>query len=315
VVVTIIFPATASDLQPSTVSNLDLTKLMTAPQKAAVPTALLPDAQYTGTIAWHNNTTNAAHNSSMDFAGNTIYKATLTLTAQSGYTFNGVAANNFRYTGATTIENAAGSGNTMNVVITFPATGDLVNLTGLVVTPGDKQVSFTWTDSTDQVANHVEISWTSVTGTGTVDVREGVQAETVTGLANGTEYTFTFTTVGDAQGRSAPVSVTVTPRAPTGLVKVEFTGLVDEIIDLNKFFGSDDLSWQANTGISVSVGQPGGYFSAFRWELDGVPINGITGSSLQLSAGSLSVRQHQLTVFATRNGLEYAKELIFTVKP
>jgi hypothetical protein len=48
-----------------------------------------------------------------------VYQAVAALTAKEGWTFDGVAANSFTYTGATSVSNAADSG---TVAIVFPAT-------------------------------------------------------------------------------------------------------------------------------------------------------------------------------------------------
>jgi hypothetical protein len=95
---------------------------------------------------------------------------------------------------------------------------------------------------------------------------------------------------------------------PTGIVEVRFTGLpADETITLS---GVQDLSWVANTALNTSVG---GTFSSYRWALDGAVIPGQTGSSLTLEAGDLLIKRHTLTVLATKNGVEYAKNVTFTV--
>jgi hypothetical protein len=73
------------------------------------------------------------------FAASTEYRAVLTLTAKSGFTFTGLAANSFSYTEATSVTNDANSG---TVTITFPATdadptapdgGSLPNLTMIAI--------------------------------------------------------------------------------------------------------------------------------------------------------------------------------------
>jgi hypothetical protein len=48
-----------------------------------------------------------------------VYRAVVTLTAKEGFTFTGLAADSFSYTGATSVTNAANSG---TVTITFKAT-------------------------------------------------------------------------------------------------------------------------------------------------------------------------------------------------
>jgi hypothetical protein len=107
------------------VSLLDLTGAVTAPVKDAAPdTTAIDTAQYTGTVAWHY--AGGAAFTGNAFAASTVYKAIVTLTAKSGYTFTGVAANSFTCTGATSVTNAADSG---TVTITFPATAAITATT------------------------------------------------------------------------------------------------------------------------------------------------------------------------------------------
>jgi uncharacterized repeat protein (TIGR02543 family) len=99
---------------------------------------------------------------------------------------------------------------------------------------------------------------------------------------------------------------------PTGTITVTFTGLPeDENIDL-----SDDqvLSWRNNDPLEVNVS---GDYSAYRLALDGPPViaSGVPPYTLTLYAGDLSVKQHTLTVFVTKSGVEYTKRVTFTVIP
>jgi hypothetical protein len=107
---------TDTDFQAAVGAGFDLTSLVTAPKSWAKPvTAFADQDQYTGTGAWQNNA-NATVTGT--FGENTVYKAVVTLEAKTGYTFTGIAANSFTYTGAT-VANVADSG---IVTITFPAT-------------------------------------------------------------------------------------------------------------------------------------------------------------------------------------------------
>jgi hypothetical protein len=105
------------ELIPVTVSAFDLSGLVMAPVKGATPnTTGIDQTQYTGTIVWQT-ADGSPHTGA--FAASTVYKAVVTMTAKTGYTFTGVAANSFSYAGATSVTNAAGSG---VVTISFPAT-------------------------------------------------------------------------------------------------------------------------------------------------------------------------------------------------
>jgi formylglycine-generating enzyme required for sulfatase activity len=102
---------------PATVNFFDLRGLVRAPVKGAIPDAAVSHAQYTGTIVWQDAGGTAFEGPV--FAAGTIYKAVIALQAATGYTFAGVAAGSFAYTGAV-VTHRTGSG---TVTIVFPATG------------------------------------------------------------------------------------------------------------------------------------------------------------------------------------------------
>ncbi len=80
-VITARFEATGS--APPAVVNIKEISGVIAPVKNAVPeTEIIESTQYTGIITWSG--------SPAKFEGNTVYTATITLTAKSGYTFKGI---------------------------------------------------------------------------------------------------------------------------------------------------------------------------------------------------------------------------------
>jgi hypothetical protein len=103
---------------------LDLSGLVTQPVAGYAPnTAPVDTAWYTGTVNWIQDDETPAP---ALFAAGTAYTAVLHLTAKSGWTFAGIAANVFSCANATSCTNSAGSG---EVRITFPAAArDIVNL-------------------------------------------------------------------------------------------------------------------------------------------------------------------------------------------
>jgi uncharacterized protein YjdB len=101
------------------VNALALDTLVTAPVKDAAPVTTEIDAvQYTGTITWQKSDGSSF---SGNFAAATVYQALLSLTVKPGFTFSGVPADSFIYSGAT-VNNAAGSGASITVTISFPET-------------------------------------------------------------------------------------------------------------------------------------------------------------------------------------------------
>jgi hypothetical protein len=107
---------------------------VTAPVQGATPvTAITANAQYTGTVAWSGTPAT--------FAYAAEYTATITLTAKSGYTLQGVSAGFFTVAGALSVSNAANSG---VVTATFPPTADdpgLLTLTGTIMISPDTGVT------------------------------------------------------------------------------------------------------------------------------------------------------------------------------
>jgi len=88
---------------------------VTLPVTGAVPvTTITATAEYTGTVSW-----SPAHN---PFLGSQVYTATITLTAEDGFTLTGVTENSFTVEGATAT-NPANSG---VVTALFPATSAAV---------------------------------------------------------------------------------------------------------------------------------------------------------------------------------------------
>jgi sugar lactone lactonase YvrE len=135
-VVTIVFTSTGN-AAAAAVNDLDLSYRVPAPVTDGTPAAYFSAPQYTGNVSWKRTDNNAPLSGL--FGANTGYTATVTLSAASGYTFDGVAANAFAHSNRTSITNAAGAG---VVVIVFNATDPVtvtaitsVNLTGYIPAP------------------------------------------------------------------------------------------------------------------------------------------------------------------------------------
>ncbi|GHV32618.1 hypothetical protein AGMMS4952_23310 [Spirochaetia bacterium] len=238
--VTITFLATAAAGVDDPVTALNLTALVTAPVKGATQnTTAINTAQYTGTIVWFENDGITAAPAA--FAAGTVYKAVVTLTAQTGFTFTGVAANSFIYTDAT-VTNAANSG---TVTITFPATttpvlsadsvSDLSTATGttatLKFTSGEAGTYYyvvlaAGTSAPTAVA--VKAASSGIHGTASALAAENTIS--VTGLTPSSTNT-AYIVVEDAAGNlSAVLSITgVNPVVPATTVPVLSAGSVSDL--------------------------------------------------------------------------------------
>jgi uncharacterized repeat protein (TIGR02543 family) len=122
-IVTVVFPTTAGDATDPAVIDIAAIQGVTAPVTDATPvTEITQTAQYTGTVDWSPTIA-----SGDKFAASTVYTATITLAAKTGFTFTGVGANfGFTLTGVTgaTVSNTADSGDTCTVTAVFPSTTD-----------------------------------------------------------------------------------------------------------------------------------------------------------------------------------------------
>jgi hypothetical protein len=100
--------------EAAAVTDSVLTGFFTAPVTGTTAAVSFDASQYTGAIAW-----TPAIPGDGKFAGGAAYTAVITLTAKPGFTFTGVPANFFSYTGATSVSYTAGSS---AVSIAFGAT-------------------------------------------------------------------------------------------------------------------------------------------------------------------------------------------------
>jgi hypothetical protein len=130
--VTITFPVTAAEGADTVVNAFSLDGLVTKPVRDAQPdTGAIDTAQYTGTIEWQTDY-GVAHTGA--FAAATRYRAVVTLTAQSGYTFTGVGGGSFTHTGAEWIFSYTDSAGNRIVDINFQSTGVSSGSAGISIT-------------------------------------------------------------------------------------------------------------------------------------------------------------------------------------
>jgi hypothetical protein len=319
--VTITFPATAA----AVVNALNLSALLTTPLRDAAPvTTAINTEQYTGTVAWQ--TSSGADFTGGAFAASTVYKALVTLSANSGYTFADVTADSFTYTGATAT-NAANSG---TVTITFPATGpaeDIVisdfNLTALVIAPAVTATPVTTTINTAEYTG--TIAWYTSGGalfTGGTFAATTVYRALVT-LSAKPGYTFTGVSVNNfihmgadtvANGANSG-TVTITFPATTAVGSATITvGFNYGEITISDSDGSNVISKSGAYGPSSLSLSATGYTNVI-WYVDG-SSTGISGSPVTLNATTYSAQRHSIIFTGTANGLRYSSQPIpFAVLP
>jgi len=170
-VITAVFPKTDTTISIATITGI------TAPKAGGAPVPIITaTAQYTGTVSWR---TSDGVELTGPFVDYNVYIATISLTAKTGYTFHGVAANSFTVTGASSINSV----NSSIITATFPL---IPYAPGGIGTGGGKvffysKEGFTMTDN-NQVCHYLEaapsgsgeLAWassgytsTTISGTGT----------------------------------------------------------------------------------------------------------------------------------------------------
>ncbi|MCE5253655.1 MAG: IPT/TIG domain-containing protein [Actinomycetia bacterium] len=263
---------------PAAVVNIAAISGVTVPVTGATPvTTIAETAQYTGTVSWA-----PAHN---PFRGPVVYTATITLTAKSGYTLQGVPANFFTVAGASAT-NLANSG---VVTATFPVTvGNTITIAAIsgVTVPVTGATPVRVITETDQYTGAV--TWnpndalfkaaTTYTATITLTPKSGytlqgvpanfftVAGASATNLANSGVVTAVFpaTTatpidIPDIPGVTAPVTGGIP--ATTIEATTQYTGIVTWAPTDNPFKGE-----VVYTAFITILPKPG-------FTLDGVPAN------------------------------------------
>jgi hypothetical protein len=145
------------------------------------------------------------------------------------------------YTFVTLTKNG-GNGNGDDDDTTPPA-----DVSGLVGTPANGQVTLAWTDPADDDLASIEITFTPTAGgvTQPVSVAKAAQTTIITGLANETEYTFTVKAVDAAGNKSGGQTATATP-----------SSVVNNIDDVGSYLteaSQDGAGANADNPISLTV--------------------------------------------------------------
>jgi hypothetical protein len=282
------------ELIPIMVSELSLDDKVIAPVRDATPdTTAIATSQYTGTVAWKTQV-GAGH--SGPFAASTVYKAVVSLTAETGYTFEGVLANSFTYTGATSITNAVNSG---VVTITFPqtdpdATVSELSLDGKVIAPARGATPDTTAFATSQYTGAV--AWKTQAGADHLGpFAASTVYKAVVSLTAKTGYTFegvladsfTYTGASASNAENSGVVTITFPQTepdpnteiPIGNASVKLY-LDDESTPL-AHNGTTDIA--LGTGI-FTVSIDSGTYTSIVWYLNGTEVAGGSGkTSISLS--------------------------------
>jgi hypothetical protein len=334
---------TADEFVPPTpIAAFALDGLFTAPiaEETADAALTLPEgANYTGTIAWTYNVGDTPTALDGPFAVGTVYTAVLTLKAEPGFTFEGVAAASFTHNG-TAGTGTAGTGKDITVNVVFTATVALVipfttlDLTNQFAAPKTGEASSAEFEATDEFAGSVK--WTYEVGGEATVLEAGANFAPKTAytavvtLTAKPGYTFTdfsgsFTyegaTVENEAGTGKTIEVTVAFAAIEGSLKIgiDFISYAKIPVKLgdNEVSDNDEVSnapivlyRNSTTPAVFSVDDEDDDYTNVKWYI----------GSTELEDGSLTVSsllakdKHTIMVFATKGGIPYSRAITFAVE-
>jgi hypothetical protein len=250
-----------------------------------------------------------------------VYKAVVTLAVKTGYTFDGVGANSFAYTGATEIRNAANSG---TVTITFPETEanepepavvSALSLTGLVTAPARGGTPDTTAINETQYTG--SIAWQTengVTHTGVFAASTTYQAVVTLAVKNG----YTFAGV-EANSFTYSSATGISNAANSGTVTITFPETaVDPNTEIPPPIGNPSVKLYLNGGatalahngtttidagtgtyvVSIATGH-----SSIVWYLNGTQLTQYAGR-MSITLSKRTAGTYLVTVEATPQGGE-----------
>ncbi len=155
--------------------------------------------------------------------------------------------------------------------------------TDVSASAGEGTVTLSWTDPASGEFESIRITWGPGNG-GPTAIAKGVETGEITGLANGTEYTFSVATVDAGGNQSEAVAATATPLAasPSGPIFTEPGG---------EYFGLVELGIFASYGVD-----------AIYYTLDGTePTESSTqymGETIQIGPGVTTLRARAYTSYS-----------------
>ncbi|GHV16430.1 hypothetical protein FACS189493_2270 [Spirochaetia bacterium] len=144
-------------------------------------------------------------------ANSGIHGTATALAAENTIYVTGLTAASF-YTAYIVVEDPSGNrSERLPIYSVNPVDAAPAEVTNLQAAPGTAQVALTWTPPTDIDFANVVITFTPTAGGEPITVASGTHNRTITGLTNGTAYTFTVKTKDTAGHTSAGTTTTATP--------------------------------------------------------------------------------------------------------
>ena len=223
-----------------------------APEAGEIPPRMITECtEYSGSILWNPNVN--------PYTDETDFTATITLVAKSGFTFEGIPANFFTLSGATSITNDANSG---VITVTFPRTG-------ILVLPKEPIPSAVVDYVNEKITNLTPTGWCyTINGTeycsddpGTVPIQSGWFGQSISVVKNGNvNGEPPHTSNSDPQ----TLNILTRPAAPNGVsggTNGDISGLSPTGMEYRKV---GDSNWINITGTSLTNLTPAPYEIRFK---------------------------------------------------
>jgi uncharacterized repeat protein (TIGR02543 family) len=158
-------------------------------------------------------------------------------------------------------------------------------VSSLSAAAGDQEVVLTWTDPSDADLDHIEVGWQPGS-----DARENVsagsQSYTITGLTNGTEYTFTVWAIDTAGNESTSVSVRATPVGARVSYDANGADLGTAPTDATVYTPGDTIDVLGNPG---GLSKADHTFAGWNTAADGSGMTYSGGQSFQAPSGDVTL--------------------------
>jgi uncharacterized repeat protein (TIGR02543 family) len=290
----------------SSAINIAAIQGVTKPVTGGTPvTSITENAQYSGTVTWNGNPST--------FAAATGYTATITLTAKSGYTLQGVGANFFTVAGTTSVTNNANSG---VITAVFPST-----LTANIYTAAIQGVTIPaigGTPVSSITANNQyrgTVTWSP--NHSTFDAST-IYTATIT-LTAQTGYTLQgiganfFTVAG---------TTSVTNNANSGVITATFPQTQAKVpVDRIEYYWVDQHGNLATTsggevyvaaGNTLTITAQGANYNVKQWYLNGVNT-GQNGNTYNFSSATTGIGKHTVSLAVEKNGKVYNTNITIRV--
>jgi hypothetical protein len=309
------------------VTYLDLSSAIAAPVTGGAPVYFFTSpstVQYDGgNVTWDPPILVNAN----AFEADTVYTATVTLTAKTGYTFAGLSGADFSYAGATGIDFDAATG-VLAVTFRTAAVVSELNLSAALGAPVKGQTAATAVNGTQYdgpvawIGTLVGTQFGAATGYTAVATLSPLPGFTFTGFTGAFSYPGASLVEQEADEKAGTVKVTV--RFEDTAASEEFATIEFEPVKVTSDTGSLEGIALVKGGapVKLTVSTSSGYsLSSVKWYLDGNSRalsgakDGLSGNTLTLDPAKHSVREkaHHVTVTAKVDGKSYSVTVPFTV--